>query len=129
MSKVTVTPDSKGNHVYPGEKGISAIRVTQTRFNDAGFETELSGFLKVKDANVSKYPVGTQIDGKIIISETLSPAYEGQNPKRAGKDGDIIKHNGQTVYRETLYRANLAAQDIILTSDKVSVRSEVGSEG
>jgi hypothetical protein len=129
MTKVTVTPDSKGNHIYAGEKGISSIRVTQTRFNDAGFEVELSGFLKVKDANVGKYPVGTQIDGKIIISETLSPAFEGQKPKTAGKDGDVIRHGGAPVYRETLYRANLNAQDTLIASDKVAAKVEAGAEG
>jgi hypothetical protein len=37
---------------------------------------------------------------KIILVESFKPFYEGQSPKRKGKDGEIITVNGAPVYQE-----------------------------
>lgn len=127
MNTVKITADKDGKFAYPGEKGITAIRVAQSSFNKGGFEVTRYGFLKVKDANVGNYKLGQEISGKIIRVETLAPAYEGHQPKKAGIDGNVITSGGRPVYMQDLFTGDLNAQDTLLVSDKAAVSTEVES--
>ena len=61
------------------------------------------------------------IEGKVVVTESLEPFYDGQEPKRRGADGAVITHLGAAVYRETNYVFNLDATDTLLVSDREGV--------
>src|SRR3990167_4303499 len=130
MSKVIVKGGKDGNFLFHKEGSeYSSIRVeeTEVRLNKNGFEVApLSAFIKTK--NPSRFSAGQLINGKIIIVETLTPQFEGQEPKTAGADGDVIKHMGQPVYRGTILSGDLNAQDVLLKSDAVAAVTERSAE-
>lgn len=128
MNTVKITADKDGKFAYPGEKGITAIRVAQSHFNEKGFETMRYGFLKVKDANVGNYSLGQIIPGTIRRTETLVPQYEGHQPKKAGTDGNVITSGGRPVYMQDEFTGNVNASDILLPSDKVAAPVERTAE-
>jgi hypothetical protein len=68
------------------------------------------------------YPIA----GKVCVTESTEPFYEGQEPKTKGADGDVILHNGQPVFRDTNYVFDLNAIDTLLAGDKAGV--PVGAE-
>lgn len=51
------------------------------------------------DLNISLQALGLGAH-KIILVESFKAFYEGQEPKRRGKDGEIITVNGAPVYQE-----------------------------
>jgi hypothetical protein len=55
--------------------------------------------------------------GKIVVTESHKPFYPGQEPKRKGKDGEIILSNGQPVYRDTEFTSDMNRPDVFITSD------------
>lgn len=59
------------------------------------------------------------MEGKIVIRETTVKAYEGQTPKQAGTDGEILKFNGAPIYRETVFTSNLDEVDVLITHDAI----------
>ena len=59
-------------------------------------------------------------EGELLVQESTTPFYEGQEPKTAGKDGDIITHGGQPVYRNTIFSIDDNASDELLVSDSVN---------
>ncbi len=63
------------------------------------------------------------IPGKIIVSESYSPFYPGQEPKRKGKDGETVLSNGKPVYRHTEFTTNMDLTDALIESDKVVVNT------
>lgn len=78
------------------------------------------------------YKDGSEIKGKIVIEESLTPFYEGQNPKINPETGEVLTKGGQPIYRQALYTANLEKQDgELIQHDRVSVgetSQEVTSE-
>lgn len=63
------------------------------------------------------YPIA----GKVVVTESTEPFFEGQEPKRKGADGEIITHLGAPVYRDTNYVFDLEAKDILLVGDRDGV--------
>lgn len=60
--------------------------------------------------------VGYEIPGQIVIQERAGmPFYEGQQPKRAGVDGEVlyITRDGQKlpIYRQTEFTMDMSRQD------------------
>ncbi|WNH13855.1 hypothetical protein [Thalassobellus suaedae] len=68
------------------------------------------------------------IEGKVVVTESLEPFYEGQEPKRKGTEGEIITHLGAPVYRKTNYVFDLEATDILLVSDRDGVTVSKSAE-
>lgn len=58
------------------------------------------------------------IEGKVVVTESLEPFYEDQEPKTKGADGDVITHLGAPVYRDTQFVFDLEAKDTLLVSDR-----------
>tara|TARA_R110000772_G_scaffold62137_1_gene139592 strand:- start:7244 stop:7711 length:468 start_codon:yes stop_codon:yes gene_type:complete len=67
------------------------------------------------------YPIA----GKVVVTESLTPFYEGQEPKRKGADGEVITHLGAPVYRDTNYVFDLEAKDTLLAGDRDGVETPV----
>jgi hypothetical protein len=68
------------------------------------------------------------IEGKVVVTESLTPFYEGQEPKRKGADGEVITHLGAPVYRDTNYVFDLEAKDTLLAGDREGVETPVAQE-
>lgn len=64
-------------------------------------------------------------DSKIIIKESHTPFYEGQEPKINPTTGEIVLSNGQPVYRRGFLTSDLSASDELLVSDKTTVNATV----
>ena len=59
--------------------------------------------------------LGMEIAGKIVHTETLEPAYEGQPAKRAGgDDAPICTKDGNPIYRTTTFEDDLSKQDTLI---------------
>jgi len=58
------------------------------------------------------------IEGRVVVTESLEPFYEGQEPKTKGVDGEVITHLGSPVYRETQFVFDLEVKDTLLVSDR-----------
>lgn len=128
MSKVIVKAGKDGKFIFPTKNSdLVKVRVESTgiRLNANGFESgNMSAFITLKATTAAQLKGGELIDGKIIAKESLSPAYEGHEPKRAGKEGNIITSGGSPVYRQTVYTNDVNAQDELLPSDRVAVAEE-----
>lgn len=75
----------------------------------------------VKSNNVT---VGYEIPGKIVIMEQTTPFYEGQQPKRAGKDGEVLYSTDNegvrhAIYRQTEFTMDMTRQDSLIKHDNV----------
>lgn len=128
MSKVIVKAGKDGNFIFPTKNAdLVKVRVESTgiNLNAKGFESApVSAFVTLRKSTAAQLKGGELIDGKIIAIETLSPQYEGHEPKRAGKEGNVITSAGQPVYRQTVYTNNVNAQDELLPSDRMAVSEE-----
>ena len=67
------------------------------------------------------------IEGKVVVTESLEPFYDGQEPKRRGAEGEVITHMGAPVYRETNYVFDIEAKDTLLVSDRDGVTATAES--
>ena len=122
MSKVTVVADKNGNVIGVSENNpeYGYVRVEQTavQINDQGWlrnvkrSTLIKG--KMEDLMAVGYKNGTEIPGKIVVVESLTP-FNPVNPdkdlKIAGDTGVICRMDDQPIYRQTFYTSNLNAVD------------------
>jgi len=125
MSNVTVVADKNGNviNVSQNNPDYGYVRVEQQsiQINEQGWlksvkkSTLLKG--KMKDLLEAGYREGTQIPGKIIIKESLTP-FNDENPDRdlkiAGQTGVICRVDDQPIYRQSFYTTNLNAWDELM---------------
>ena len=66
------------------------------------------------------------IEGKIIILESTSPFYEGQEPKKNPSNGEEITFEGALIYRQqVLVDINDPKDDVKLESDSSKVNSKI----
>jgi hypothetical protein len=64
--------------------------------------------------------VGTEFAGKIVVKEQAgTPFYEGQQPKRAGADGEILHKDGMPIFRQTEFTLDMTAHDVLVKHDNV----------
>ncbi len=124
MSKVKVTANSEGNVIIPSENNpeYGYVRVQQERpmFNDRGFMTnvKLSALIpgKITDLKTLGWVDGQELPGKIVVKEQLAP-FNKKDPtrdlKKAGETGITIMQNGQPIYRNTFYKPDPNAVDVL----------------
>ena len=136
--KVTVTADKHGNviTVSPNNPEYGWIRVEQTatQINDRGWlrNAKRSAFIKgkVEDLKASNYKEGTEINGKIVVIESLTP-FNSENPDRdlkiAGDTGVICRIDDQPIYRQSFFTTNLNAYDELITHNNTHEIREVQS--
>lgn len=81
---------------------------------------------KVKDLQAfiqkNNVTVGYEIPGQIVIMEQEgTPFYEGQQPKRAGQDGEVLYKvvNGEKlpIYRQTEFTMDMTKSDSLVQHD------------
>lgn len=127
-SKVTVVADATTNAVINKsnnpEYGYVKLAQPRTTIDDNGFlrRTVLTALIQAPVAILQEmgYYAGQQLDGKIIIKESLTP-FNKKDPSRdlkvAGKSGIPCTINGNPIYRKTVYAQGAAAEDITIQHD------------
>ena len=69
---------------------------------DLGLFDDSMDKIEFSDSNVPFVNDIFQGEYNLQVSESLSPSYEGQDPKRNPSTGEIMKKNGQNIYRTTV---------------------------
>jgi hypothetical protein len=126
MSKVKVTADQNGNVVGVSQNNpeYGYIRVEQQaiQINEQGWlrNVKRSALLKgkVTDLIDTGYKAETELPGKIVVVESLTP-FNMENPDRdlkiAGATGIVCRIDDQPIYRQTFYTTNPNAFDELIT--------------
>lgn len=130
-SKVIVTADATTNavvNISENNPDYGYIRVQQVRtmIDDNGFlkRKVVSALIpgtvvELKEAN---FFAGQELDGKILIEESLEP-FNSKTPERdlkiAGETGIVCTVNGQPIYRRTRMSFDASASDVTIKHDNV----------
>lgn len=129
-SKVIVTADATTNAVInpSNNPDYGYIRVQQVRtmIDDNGFLRRklVSAIVPSTMAELleSGFYNGQQLDGKIVIEESLEP-FNAKTPERdlkiAGDTGIVCTVGGQPIYRKTKYTLDNFASDVLVKHDNV----------
>lgn len=125
MSKVVVCADKNSNVIVVSENnpeyGYVRVEQTGTFINDQGWlrVSRRSGLIKglVKDLVEAQFHEGKELNGKIVVIESLTP-FNPENPDRdlkvAGDTGIICRYDDQPIYRQSFYTPNDNAQDQLI---------------
>jgi hypothetical protein len=126
MASVIVTADQDGRVIVPAGTDFGYIRVEQstTKFTDRGFAlTNTVSALVFGKLNVLRslgWLNGQEIEGKIVIKESLTP-FNYKNPekdlKTAGTTGIVCTKGGRNIYRRAVYTQNLTAENEFIKHD------------
>ena len=115
-------PESAGLMLRSNTIGINDQGFMQEEKRVAWFKgktEQIESFVKqygLKDGSVFPIPV------KLIVKESTTPFYAGQEPKVNPTTGEVINHNGLPVYRTTIVVAESSSEvDVKLASDKEKV--------
>ena len=128
-SNVKVTADEAGNVISQSknpEYGYVRLVQDKTLIDDTGFlrKKEVSALLqgKMEDLISLNLKAGAELEGKIVIKESLTP-FNINNPqadlKVAGSTGIPCTLQGSPIYRETVYSNASNASDTLIKHDNV----------
>jgi len=134
--KVRVTADLNGHVITVSENNpeYGYVRVEQvvTQIDQRGWlknvkrSTLIKG--KVEDLVASGFKNGTEIPGKIVVIESLSP-FNPENPEKdlkiAGDTGIVCRIDDQPIYRQTFFTPDVNAQDQLIMHDNTDEIREV----
>ena len=129
-SKVIVLADETGAVVNVSENnpdyGYVRVQQVRTMIDDNGFARRktitalMPGMLE--DLTAMGLFAGQQLDGKIVIEESLTP-FNKNNPQRdlkvAGETGIVCTLGGLPIYRRTKFTFNGGATDVTVDHDNV----------
>jgi hypothetical protein len=129
-SKVIVTADATTNSVVNvsenPEYGWIRVEQVRTMVDDNGFlkrkvvSAIVPGLLS--DLQSSGFFSGQQLDGKIVVQESLEP-FNKKTPERdlkiAGDTGVVCSIGGLPIYRKTVWSLDATAQDTLIKHDNV----------
>ena len=129
-SKVIVTADATTNRVVNVSENpeFGWIRVEQVRtmIDDNGFlkRKPVSAIVPgpLADLQASGFFAGQQLDGKIVVQESLEP-FNKKTPERdlkiAGETGIVCTLGGLPIYRKTIWSLDSSSQDELIKHDNV----------
>lgn len=128
-SKVKVVANEAGaviNLSKNPEFGFICVNQVKNVFDDNGFmkRATLSALIHgtVVDLKAADYFGGQELDGKIVIIESLDPFNEKQplkGIKKAGSTEVVCTYGGLSIYRKTIYTENAAMQDSYVKHDNI----------
>lgn len=122
-AKTKVAADKAGNVIVRSSNNpeYGHIRVEQTRMviDDSGFarRKKLSALIPglVEDLKGFAWSADEQVEGKIIVKESLNP-FNSSDPERdykiAGNSGIVCCQDGQPIYRKNFFTLSSSAEDI-----------------
>ena len=130
-TKVTVLADKTTNAVInPSNRPeYGYVKVSQVR----PMIDEKSGFLRprvvtalipglITDLQLMSFYAGQQLDGKVVIEESLAP-FNSKTPERdlkvAGTTGIVCTVDGAPIYRRTKFSFDVNAQDTFVKHTNV----------
>lgn len=135
MGKVTVTADKNKNVISVSanpEYGYIRLEQKTIQIDEKGWlksvkrSTILHG--KMEDLLEAGYREGTELPGKIIVVESLTPLND-KDPDRdlkiAGSTNVICRIDDQPIYRQTYYSNNPEAYDILISHNNSEEIKEV----
>jgi hypothetical protein len=130
-SKVIVTADPTTNSVInvsqnKPEWGYIRVQQVRTMIDDNGFlkRKSISAIVPslLEDLQASGFFAGQQLDGKIVVEESLE-AFNDKTPERdlkvAGETGIVCTFGGLPIYRRTKYTLDGSATDTLIKHDNV----------
>jgi len=129
-SKVIVTADATTNSVVNvsenPEWGYIRVQQVRTMIDDNGFlkRKSVSAIVPalLSDLQESGFFAGQQLDGKILVEESLEP-FNKKTPERdlkiAGETGIVCTFGGLPIYRRTKYTLDGSATDNLIKHDNV----------
>ena len=129
-SKVIVTADATTNSVVNTsenpEWGYIRVEQIRTMIDDNGFlkRKSVSAIVPglLSDLQASGFFAGQQLDGKIVVEESLEP-FNKKTPERdlkiAGETGIVCTLGGLPIYRRTKYSLDGSTQDSLIKHDNV----------
>jgi len=130
-SKVIVTADPTTNAVInvsqnKPEWGYIRVQQVKTMIDDNGFlkRKPISAIVPalLTDLKESGFFAGQQLDGKIIVEESLEP-FNDKTPERdlkiAGETGIVCTVSGQPIYRRTKFSFDGNVSDTLIKHDNV----------
>ena len=129
-SKVIVTADATTNSVVNvsenPEWGYIRVQQVRTMIDDNGFlkRKPVSAIVPglLADLQESGFFAGQQLDGKILVEESLEP-FNKKTPERdlkvAGETGIVCTFGGLPIYRRTKYSLDGLATDTLIKHDNV----------
>ena len=134
MNKVTVAANKDGNIIGISENNpeFGYIRVEQNApvINEKGWLrfSKRSSLIKgkVEDLLQCNYKAGQEIQGRIVVVESLTP-FNTENPDRdlkiAGETGVVCTIDDQPIYRQSIYTTNLDANDqLVAHTNAIEIR-------
>jgi len=136
MNKVTVAANKDGNIIGISENSpeFGYIRVEQNApvINERGWLrfSKRSSLIKgkVEDLLQCNYKAGQEIQGRIVVVESLTP-FNTENPDRdlklAGDTGVVCRIDDQPIYRQSFFTTNVDAVDELITHDNADEIREV----
>jgi hypothetical protein len=122
-AKTKVAADKAGNVIVRSSNNpeYGHIRVEQTRMviDDSGFarKKKLSALIPglVEDLKGFAWSADEQVEGKIIVKESLNP-FNSSDPERdykiAGNSGIVCCQEGQPIYRKNFFTLSSSAEDV-----------------
>lgn len=129
MKKVTVTADPSGQAVVasPNSPEYGYVRVSQTRniVDERGWlrNKPVAALILGSVADLrSAYSSNQELEGKIVIKESLTP-FNKKSPEKdlkvAGKTGIVCMVGDKPIYRKAFYSQDADAKDVLVQHTNV----------
>ena len=127
-SKVIVVGDEAGNviNISPNNSDFGFVKVAQVKriFDDNSFMKKVTFTALIhgnpEDLKEAGYHVGQELNGNIIVEESLEP-FNKKNPaksiKKAGETNVVCTFGGFPIHRRTKYTEKANAEDILISHD------------
>lgn len=127
--KVTVTADELGNVINQSlNSDIGYVRIEQ-QIKTIGLNNWVKNekrsaliFGKIEDLQAFGFKQNQELDGKIIVEESLQPFNPNtaeREMKMAGNTGICCRVDDQPIYRRTRFTANMDDQDTLIQHTNV----------
>lgn len=127
MNKAKVSANEAGQVITASknnpEYGFIVVKQETSVFENGWMRRAVRSALisgNVADLKSAGFYAGQELDGKIIVKESLTP-FNDVNPERdlkiAGDTGITCTFEGQPIYRVTEFTSNLDAKDVLIEHD------------
>lgn len=137
MSQVKVTANEQGQILVPNtnnpEYGYIRVESKTTQMVNGWANTQtrsalIKGKIEALEAFIEERQlvVGSVLEGKIVVKESLVQPYPTAEPKRAGAEGEVLKKDGQPIYRTQEYTTDMNEVDVTVKHDVVQARVGMG---
>jgi hypothetical protein len=121
MSKVKVVPFLNGQLTNASksnpEKVFFRVESVETTINNGQINsTKRTATVQGTKAQVAEMGIyaGMELAGKIVVTESLTPFYEGQEPKLAGATGVVCTLDGAPIYRNSTFESDMSKVDTLI---------------